>query len=453
MFVQLLKEWNGKPAGEQFSLKRKVADQLIEMGLAEKIEDPTAGIVGKAMEQAAGKLTQSLDGIVNQALKQFADAQARARKNSVPRIFGGFPSGGRKSPEFPDSLSGGRESPEYDDPHHCFGDWLLHVARQDDAYLEKTYGSIRAKAALAESSGSTGGYIVPPEFYHKLLTLIAEEAVIRPYAFIQPMASATLMFPYLDVTTVQAAGTSPFFGGVVMSWTEEAQTRVETEPQFRQMELKAHELSGYAVSSNILLQDAAFGLERFLMTLFSKAIAWYEDFAFLQGDGVGKPLGMLKAKAAVTVNRAAAGDFKYADAAKMMSRLLPSSHKSAIWVVHPFVLEKLTQLSDAAGRLVWVPNIAGAQDKIPGTLFGLPVKTTEKVPGLGTKGDVMLLDPSLYVVGDRMQIEITASEHVNFLKNQMTWRVVERVDGQPWLDNAITLQDAVSKVSPFVVLN
>src|SRR5258708_25027071 len=54
----------------------------------------------------------------------------------------------------------------------------------------------------------------------------------------------------------------------------------------------------------------------------------------------------------------------------------------------------------------------------------------------------MLLDASLYVVGDRMQIEIAASEHVNFLKNQMTWRVVERVDGQPWLDKPITLQGA-----------
>ena len=78
---------------------------------------------------------------------------------------------------------------------------------------------------------------------------------------------------------------------------------------------------------------------------------------------------------------------------------------------------------------------------------------TEKVPALGTKGDLMLLDPSFYVIGDRMQIEIAASEHVNFLKNQMTWRVVERVDGQPWLDKPVTLQDGATQVSPFVVLN
>jgi hypothetical protein len=50
------------------------------------------------------------------------------------------------------------------------------------------------------------------------------------------------------------------------------------------MELKAHELSGYSVSSNVLLADAAFGLEKFLMTLFAKALAWFEEYAFLQGN-------------------------------------------------------------------------------------------------------------------------------------------------------------------------
>jgi HK97 family phage major capsid protein len=61
------------------------------------------------------------------------------------------------------------------------------------------------------------------------------------------------------------------------------------------MELKANELSGYSVSSNILLQDAAFGLEKFLMVLVGRAVAWFEEYAFLQGNGVGKPLGVLNA--------------------------------------------------------------------------------------------------------------------------------------------------------------
>src|SRR5436305_5347329 len=88
-----------------------------------------------------------------------------------------------------------------------------------------------------------------------------------------------------------------------MYWTAEAQTRTETEPQFKQLELKAWELSGYSLSSNVLLQDSVIGLEKFLMTLFARAIAWFEEFAFLQGNGVGKPQGILTAPATIAVSR------------------------------------------------------------------------------------------------------------------------------------------------------
>jgi HK97 family phage major capsid protein len=309
------------------------------------------------------------------------------------------------------------------------------------------------KAALGEASGVTGGYIVPPDFYNQLLAIAAEEATFRQYAFVQPMASATLQFPFLDITTVQSAGVSPFFGGVQAYWTAEAQTRTETEPQFKMMELKANELSGYSVSSNVLLQDAAFGLEKFLMTLFGKAVAWYEEYAFLQGNGVGKPLGVLNAPCALFTTRVTAGHFNFGDIANMLAKLLPSSYTKARWYVSPSVVSDMLQLKDGNNRAIFISIDQGVTKPPVWKLLNLPVTITEKLPALGTKGDVLLVDPSLYVIGDRQQLEIAASEHVNFLKNQMTWRFVERIDGQPWMDKAVTLQDATSTVSPFVGIN
>ena len=160
-------------------------------------------------------MTARLSEGINAALVQFADAQGQSRRVNRPLMFGDGPAG---------------------DPRKCFGDWLLHVARNDESYLEKTYGTIRTKAAMGESSGVTGGYVVPPEFYDGIMQVVAEQTFFRKRAFVQPMASATLMFPYLDITTVQPAGVSPFFGGVQMTWTEEAQNRTETEPQFKMMD-------------------------------------------------------------------------------------------------------------------------------------------------------------------------------------------------------------------------
>jgi HK97 family phage major capsid protein len=437
MFVQLTKEFLGRKAGERIDVNDADGQQLIRSGSAVAVaDDPLTPAISRALEGALSNYTQSLDGVINRALASYADAQKQARKHAVPAIFG----------------PGGEG-----DPRKSFGDWALAVARNDRNYLEKHYGSRfnewQSKAALAEASGVAGGYTVPPEFYQQLLAVMAEETFIRPRAFVQPMGSATLQIPFLDVSTVQSAGVSPFFGGVQMYWTAESQTRQETEPQFKQLELKAWELSGYSVSSNVLLQDSVIGLEKFLMTLFGKAIAWFEEFAFLQGNGVGKPQGMLGCAAAVTVNRGGgANTVTFADVAGMWAKLLPISWSKAIWTFSPSVVPQLLQLKDGANRAIFISIDQGATKSPNWSLLGRPAFPTEKVPALGTKGDVMLLDPSFYVIGDRMQIEIAASEHVNFLKNQMTWRVVERVDGQPWLDKPVTLQDATSQVSPFVVL-
>jgi HK97 family phage major capsid protein len=437
MFVQLTNEFLGRKAGERIDVSDADGQQFIQSGSAVAVaDDPLTPAISRALEGALTRHGQNLDSAVNQALKAYADAQKQARKHAVPAIFG----------------PGGEG-----DPRKSFGDWALAVARNDRGYLERHYGSRfnewQTKAALAEASGVAGGYTVPPEFYQQLLTIMAEETFIRPRAFVQPMGSATLQIPFLDISTVQSAGVSPFFGGVQMYWTAEAQTRTETEPQFKQLELKAWELSGYSVSSNVLLQDSVVGLEKFLMTLFGKAIAWFEEYAFLQGNGVGKPQGMLTANASIAYNRAGANLVQFSDVAGMWSKLLPISWGKAIWTFSPSVVPQLLQLKDGANRAIFISIDQGITKSPNWSLLGRPAFPTEKVPALGTKGDLMLLDPSFYVIGDRMQIEIAASEHVNFLKNQMTWRVVERVDGQPWLDKPVTLQDASTQVSPFVVLN
>jgi HK97 family phage major capsid protein len=444
MLIKLKQDFVGSAAGKVLDVAESEGKMLIDKGIADPAGDEALSpVIAKAMETAMNRVSESMGQIIDTTLKRFQEAQEQARRNSVPAIFGQSGDG---------------------DPKKNFGDWLSHAIKATtgkgrepyDAadYLERTYqqSQYQQKAALGESSGVIGGYTVPTQFADQIQQLMVEDTFIRPRAFVQPMASAVMAIPYLDVTTAQPAGVSAFFGGMQAAWTAEAQTRTEYEPQFKQLELRPWELSAYSVSSNVLLQDSAIGLEKFLMALFAKVIGWTEEYAFLQGNGVGKPQGMLTCNALIAVTRAVAGKISYADVASCISRILPSSLQRAIWVIHPYGLVDLVQLRDTAGRVVWVDAMGGAQKGIPGFLFGRPVFVSEKVPTYGTKGDLSLLDPGLYIIGDRMALEVAASEHVNFLKNQMTWRVVERVDGQPWLEKAITLADGTSTVSPFVTV-
>ncbi len=360
------------------------------------------------------------------------------------------------------------------------GEWLEAMYYADDiSCRQKSYKTLDkmgvqkinqtknaiTKTALAESQGVTGGYTVPPMFSETLMTIAAEEAIIEPLCTKMPMTSLTLQVPSLDLTTVQGAGKTPFYGGIVGTWNAEAAGINESEPKFRQTELTAHQLSLYLIASNTLLADNAVGLESIITMLMSGAMRWYKEYAFLQGNGVGMPLGVLNCPATIQSTRTGGNNtVTYTSLAAMYAKIWFPDQKnsnSLVWMANQSTLPQILAVSDMSGgtgsatnsgRFAFVSFDQGAVKTPTWSLFGHPLYFTEKLPALGTAGDVMLIDWSRYLVGTRMDIQIEVSPHVKFLNNQMVWRIILRTDGQPWLNDKITLADGVTTVSPFVAL-
>ena len=308
----------------------------------------------------------------------------------------------------------------------------------------------RLRSGLTEGVDSEGGFLVPEIYSKQILTRSLETAVIRPNGpTIIPMASDTVNIPKI----VDTAHTSNIFGGIIAYWTEEAGTKTAKEPTFGQIKLIAKKLTGYTYASDELLADSAVGLEALLVRLFSEAINWYEDDAFIDGDGAGKPLGILSSGALLAVNRSAASTIAIADLANVWARLYTQSHGRAIWLANPSTLPQLVALGST--YLTWLKGSAGAAglaDKLPATLLGRPIVFTEKCSALGTAGDLVLADLSYYLIGDRQKITIASSKHVRFTTDETAWRFVKRVDGQPWVDSAFTPANG-SSLSPFVTLH
>lgn len=334
------------------------------------------------------------------------------------------------------------------DPEHCWADFLCRVAAGDRAGIEKEYGV--TKAAMAETSGVVGGYTVPIDLRLDLMKDVSEESIFRPRAMVVPMTASQVQLPLPDATTAQSAGTAPYFGGILLQFKPEAVTRPETEPAFLQVNLHPWELSGYALASNNWIADNASGLEAVLRRLFARSVAWYEDYYFLRGTGVGQPLGILNGAGSVVVNRQTGGSFTVQDAGKLSDALIPSAWVNAIWTVFPNVWSKMVVLNTTGWQLNQ-PRGAGNHHYI---LNGIQGYVTDKVPALGTKGDVMLFDPTRYVIGDRgLEIAFSPDEPTAYLKNQGVWRIVDRVDGRPWFEKTMTAADGATSVAPYAVLN
>lgn len=305
--------------------------------------------------------------------------------------------------------------------------------------------------ALAENAGSSGGYLVPNYWSREILKIALERSFVRD---LRP-TRIDLPGPVFDIPSIISTSRSgSYYGGIKTYWgTENTDLEAgESDPKFGKVSLNACKLYGYTESYEDLTRDSIVTIGQLLQDLFGKAIAFEEDYTFIQGDGVGKPLGILSSPCLATVSRATASQIHTIDIVNCLARFT-GDLSNAAFLANQETLPYLYTLSDRAGNYVWIPgmngNIAG---RSPGSLYGVPLIITEKVPALGTKGDLTLGDFSNYVIGDLEGLRIEESTHWKFGPDKRAWKIVKRVDGKPWLDSKITPKQGSSTLSPFVAV-
>lgn len=323
-----------------------------------------------------------------------------------------------------------------------------------DTHLSNKLASL--KNDLSSVKPSDGGFLIPEILRAELLRVALERAIVRSRARVIPMDSLTVPFPTVDSTS----NVSSVFGGVVGYWTEEGATLTESQPRFGRVELRANKLVLYTEVPNELIRDARPSLEAFIGDIFPEALAWFEDVAFFVGGGVGEPLGFINAPAAVNVDRAgsSSGTVVWADIVNMYCRMLPQSLDRAVWVVSPDTVGALLNMVFPSGSgstpiLLGGGGFPSGSGQFPLSLLGCPVIVSEKARALGTSGDINFVDFGFYLIGDRQAMSARQSEDYKFANDVTAFRVIERLDGRPWLASAITPQNNSSNtLSPFVKL-
>jgi HK97 family phage major capsid protein len=312
----------------------------------------------------------------------------------------------------------------------------------------------RIRNAFSSTVPSEGGFLIPETLRSELLMVALENSVVRSRARVIPMETLRVPFPAIDSTT----NATSVFGGIVGYWTEEGAALTASSANFGRIVLDAKKLTAYTELPNELIADSAISFQAFVDQLFPEALSWYEDIAFLKGTGVGEPLGALSTQNASLISVAkesgqAAATIVWENIVKMFARMLPSSLGRAVWVAGIDTFPELATMAlsvGTGGSAIWLNN--GVQGP-PMTILGRPVIFTEKsTAALGTVGDISFVDFSYYLIGDRQVMSASSSPHYKFANDQTAYRIIERVDGRPWLQSAITPQNASSTLSPFVQL-
>jgi HK97 family phage major capsid protein len=292
----------------------------------------------------------------------------------------------------------------------------------------------RLQAAMSTTVGQDGGFLVPDEFSAELLDGSLEDEIVRPRATVYPMSSNTRKIGGFDGSD----HTDGSIFGMTARWMAENATNTEQQPKTVLLELHAQKLAIYASASNELAADGM-NFDQMLGGAMRAATSFGLDRAFLTGNGVGKPLGVLNDPALITVSKEAgqeAASVVYENLVAMMARLHPALFNKSVWVANVSTIPHLSSLVlniGVGGAPVLTQRADGSF-----AILTRPVIFTEKLPALGTKGDIMLVDFSQYAIGLRKEMTLDKSNAPGWFEDETAYRTIVRVDGHGRWVSAVT---------------
>lgn len=337
----------------------------------------------------------------------------------------------------------------------------LDPLKPPDGRLLKMQEIIAAMAVTGGSQGvpSDGGFTVPPSFATTIWDGLNEDIfdlMSRTDQF--TITGESLSFP-ANAETSRTSGT--IFGGVQASWLAEAAQIAATKPTFRRIKLEPQELAVLIYETDKLLRNNVVALEQYLTRAATAGIQWQVGDAIVNGDGSGKPLGLLSSGSIISVAKEsgqAADTIVYNNIVKMYARLHAARRRNAIWLINQDIepqLWNLAQEGTSSSTPAFLP--AGGLSAAPfATLIGRPIIPIEWCATLGDVGDIILVDLSAYAMGLRGGVAggiMTASSpHLRFDFAETAFRFIFEADGKPWLLSALTPANGPNTLSTHVTL-
>ena len=296
------------------------------------------------------------------------------------------------------------------------------TGRASDAYKDGMLTALRTNFRqvsniLQEGVDADGGYLVPEEYDSRLIRVLEGENIMRKLGH--------------KITTsgdhkINIASTEP-----AAAWIEEGGALQFSDAKFAQILLDAHKLHVAIKVTEELLYDNAFNLENYIIEEFGKALSNAEEDAFLNGTGVGQPLGLFAATGGGTVYKTVT-KLTADDIMNLVYALKRPYRKNSAFIMNDQIIATIRTFKDGNGAYMWQPSYqAGEPDK----LLGYPVYTSPFAP----EDAISFGDYSYYNIGDRGTRSFKQLTEL-FAGNGMIGFVAkERVDGKLILAEAVQI--------------
>ena len=291
---------------------------------------------------------------------------------------------------------------ELDVPHKkAFGAYLRSG---DDDGLR---GLVLEGKAMSTAVAADGGYLVDPQTADTIRSMLVSTSSLRAISNVVQV-EATSFDVLIDRSEVGSG------------WATEVAATTETAtPAIERISIKLHELAAMPKASQRLLDDSAFDVEGWLAGKIATRFIRAEAAAFISGDGVDKPKGILLpgkvANASWTwgnlgyIATGAAADFAAANAVDCIISLVyalgAEYRANATFIMNSKTAGAVRKMKDADGRFMWSDGLAASE---PARLMGYAVQICEDMPDIAANAFAMAFGDFTagYTIAERPDLRI-----------------------------------------------
>lgn len=309
------------------------------------------------------------------------------------------------------------------------------------AYLKKGIQGLSGAQVKALSAGDpgAGGYLVQDTFLSQFVAKQREASSMRRIATVLP--------PVPSGSAIAASEESMLSDA---EWTTEVGSGSEdlVKP-FGGRKLTPKPLAKRIKVSNTLLRNPFFDVEAYVRDRMAYKHAIPEENAFINGNGVNQPLGLLDtANAKLPAYTTASSTSLYGDDVINWVYSLPQGYAARpttrILCNRSFIRKIRTLASPKSGtnftNYLWQPGLAGG---MPNTILDIPYELSDKFP-TGLTNDAwdanalvaVVGDFSYYWIADALQLSIQRLVELYAEANQTGFIGRKETDGMPVLAEA-----------------
>lgn len=306
----------------------------------------------------------------------------------------------------------------------------------------------RFENLMRESVGEEGGFLVPENMGTEVQKVLASEESLLSRVRRFNVSSNNLVLPIDDKT--------PWSSGIIAYWIAEGDKYIESKTRFSTASWRLHKLGVLVKVTDELMEDSV-ALESYIRELAPQAIMHEVNDAIINGNGVGKPQGILNSSFKVVVekeNGQAADTITPRNVISMYSRMLPSSRAKAVWLIHPSAEEALRTMKDDNGNFIFLAPGSQLNNTPYATLLGRPVlPMLNAVNPIGDEGDIIFADLSYYyVIMKTNGMKQAVSTHVYFERDITAYKFTLRIDGKIPFKAPLETEKGNYKMSGIVTL-